>query len=97
MPRMSGELRRDLIAFLRKGKDLQHPRSRAGDRRGQLGARQSIHLRPPEADTRLVPCHWEVNLLKGAFNRSAVSTLVERTIRQVYDHQKSAENLPRCA
>jgi len=38
----------------------------------------SIHLRPPEADERLVPGHWEGNFLKGAANRTAVGTLVDR-------------------
>ena len=79
MPR--GELRRDLIACLLQGKELRRPRSRGDDRRGQLPAMQSIHLRPPEADARLVPGHWEADLVKGAFNRSAVGTLVERSTR----------------
>ena len=79
MPR--GELRRDLIACLRQGKNLRRPRSRGDDRRGQLPEMQSIHLRPPEANARLVPGHWEADLVKGAFNRSAVGTLVERTTR----------------
>lgn len=79
MPR--GELRRDLIAYLRQGNDLRRPRSRGDDRRGHLPDIQSIHLRSPEADDRLVPGHWEADLIKGAFNRSAVGTLVERSTR----------------
>ena len=61
--------------------ELRRPRSRGDDRRGQLLRMQSIHLRPPEADARLIPGHWEVYLVKGAFNRSAVGTLVERSTR----------------
>jgi len=38
-----------------------------------------IHDWPPQIDERLVPGHWEGDLIKEAYNRLAVGTLVERT------------------
>lgn len=57
------------------------PRTRGQDRRGQLQNMTSIHLRPIEVEARLIPGHWEGDLIKGAGNRSAVGTLVERKSR----------------
>lgn len=81
MPR--GELRKDLIACLRRAQGKRMPRSRGEDRRGQLPEVLSIHVRPPEANDRAFPGHWEGDLIKGAGNRSAVGVLVERSSRLV--------------
>ena len=74
-----GDLRTDLIDGLRQGRSTRKPRSRGEDRRGQICDMQSIHIRPPEVEDRLIPGHWEGDLIKGAGNRSSVGTLVERT------------------
>lgn len=77
MPR--GELRTEVIGWLRFGHAKRRPRARGEDRRGQIPDMVSIHDRPPEIDERLIPGHWEGDLIKGAHNRSSVGTLVERT------------------
>jgi len=77
MPR--GELRTEVIGWLRFGHAKRRPRARGEDRRGRIPDMVSIHERPPEVEERLIPGHWEGDLIKGANNRSAVGTLVERT------------------
>lgn len=81
MPR--GELRRELIACLRWSRDKRRSKTRAPGGCGHIMAMQSIHLRPPEVADRLIPGHWEADMIKGAMNRSSVGTLVERTTLMV--------------
>ena len=76
-----GGLKAGMIVALR-----QHKAAR-GLRRTTLSggsiAPESLRIvhRPEEIEGRLVPGHWEGDLIKGAFNRSAVGTVVERKTR----------------
>ncbi|MGE9840076.1 IS30 family transposase, partial [Pseudomonas sp. UM16] len=74
-----GELRKELIVCLRQSKTTRRPRAGGVDRRGQIPEMVSIHVRPPEIEDRLMPGHWEGDLIKGKANASSVGTLVERT------------------
>src|SRR3954469_14564476 len=78
-----GERRRELLACLRQGKPHRGRRSKDGERRGRICDMTSIRERPAEVEGRLVPGHWEGDLIKGAANRSSVGTLVERTSRKL--------------
>jgi len=78
-----GTLRSELLAALRQARKTRRPRARGTDRRGQLPNMTPIAERPDEVAARTVPGHWEGDLLKGARNKSAVGTLVERTTRLV--------------
>lgn len=75
-----GDLRRELTVLLRQGRAARRPPSPGPSqgRRGSLSDIVSIHVRPPEANDRLVPGHWEGDLIKGKSNASAVGTLVCR-------------------
>jgi IS30 family transposase len=81
MPR--GSLRTELVKLHRKSHRGRLPRARGQARAGALQDITPIVLRPPEVAARIVPGHWEGDLIKGASNRSAVGTLVERTSRLV--------------
>jgi transposase, IS30 family len=76
-----GDLRKDLIGFLRQAHKTRGVRGRGGNRRGTLVDMVSIHERPQTSVDRLVPGDWEGDFVKGAGNASAIGTLVERTSR----------------
>ena len=80
-----GGLKRELATYLRTQRERRKPqaRSRADQRRGRLVETISIHERPPEAEDRAVPGHWEGDLIMGRDNGSAIGTLVERASRYV--------------
>ena len=74
-----GELRKELKASLRRGRDARRPRGRGGQGRGKIVGAVPIGQRPPEAEGRLVPGHHEGDLVMGSTaSNSAVGTIVER-------------------
>lgn len=77
-----GALRKELIKCLRRRHINRRPRN--GKSRRNCGPIQdyiSIEKRPAEAANRIIPGHWEGDLLMGHNNESALGTLVERTTR----------------
>jgi IS30 family transposase len=78
-----GELRRELLSHLRQHRKNRRPRSRGADRRGQIPEMISIEERPPDVADRIIPGHWEGDLILGRRHQSALGTLVERTTRTV--------------
>ena len=78
-----GELRRELISCLRQDKPMRGRKPKGSERRGKLCNMTNIKERPEEIEGRLVPGHWEGDLILGAGGASAIGTLVERTTRFV--------------
>ena len=74
-----GALRRELTRYLRTGRALRKPGRTAGQRKNRIPDMVNIAQRPPEADDRAVPGHWEGDLLIGKRNQTAIGTLVERS------------------
>jgi IS30 family transposase len=79
-----GQFRRELTTYLRSGRSKRQPRPDPDTVRSRrIVGMISISQRPAEADDRAVPGHWEGDLIMGAYNRSAIVTLVERSTRYV--------------
>lgn len=79
-----GALRHEVACelALRSGRARRRPRSKLPQRPGRRWVEGcEISLRPPEADDRAVPGHWEGDLVVGSDGRSCLVTLVERSTR----------------
>ena len=78
-----GALRKELAHHLRTRRSNRRPRGYSSmNGQGQLRGTVHISERPPEANDRAVPGHWEGDLIFGK-GMSAVATLVERKSRFV--------------
>jgi len=80
-----GELKRTLVKGLRQERKhrrkLKTPAQKTQETRGKIANMLSIEERPKEVADRIIPGHWEGDLILGKYKRSAIGTLVERTTR----------------
>lgn len=102
-----GALKRELILCLRTGRALRAPRERSRRKTwAHVTPGTLISERPPEAEDRAVPGHWEGDLVIG-LERSAIGTVVERSTRftmlvhlpreEGYRHKETPKNGPALA
>lgn len=79
-----GTLRKELTQYLRTRRTMRRANNAThrGEPRGAIVGAISISERPPEADDRAVPGHWEGDLIAGSRN-TYIATLVERATRYV--------------
>jgi IS30 family transposase len=80
-----GSLRKELVGYLRQKRTHRGPRARthAVRKATRIADLTSIHERPKEVEDRIIPGHWEGDLIIGANHATALGTLVERTTRTV--------------
>jgi len=76
-----GSLRADLHKCLSTKRAARKSRDRYISRGVYTGEEFTISDRPPEAEDRAVPGHWEGDLILGIGGTSAIGTLVERATR----------------
>ena len=78
----AGQQHAELVKLLRRSTSgRRRPRKPKGKRFTGIPNITSWRERPFSADLRLEPGHWEGDLIKGAYGRSAVGTLVDRYTR----------------
>jgi IS30 family transposase len=72
-----GGLKRELVSALRTGRTMRKVQGRV--RAGSRMANMVMIADRPDIEDRLVPGHWEGDLIVGKDNGSAIGTLVERS------------------
>ena len=82
LPRVT--LKRKIVSCLRQ--HHLHRRKKNKDRQKKCTIQDylSIEERPKEVADRIIPGHWEGDLIIGRHNASAIGTLVERTTRMTF-------------
>jgi IS30 family transposase len=73
-----GGLKAELLAGLRHGHTKRQPQKQSRVRASLIPSEQMIANRPQEVNERVIPGHWEGDLIMGPQNKSAIGVLVER-------------------
>lgn len=76
-----GELKKQLVSALKRKRTGRRSRSKKLVLEGEISPLPLITQRPEEVAQRLIPGHWEGDLIVGKNHQSAMGTLVERSFR----------------
>lgn len=77
-----GSLKKELLKCLRQERKYRHNRKAVHAKRSTITDFLSISERPEEVQDRIIPGHWEGDLIMGSKrSNTAMGTLVERTTR----------------
>jgi len=79
-----GSLKRELASCLRRNRKNRRKRRKHRHDPAPLQDYLSIEERPKEVADRIIPGHWEGDLIIGSNAISAIGTLVERTTRMTF-------------
>ena len=79
-----GELRKIVLRCLRRRHKCRRRYGKTLKRRRAIQDFISIEERPKEVADRIIPGHWEGDLIMGHNNASALGVLVERTTRMIF-------------
>ena len=79
-----GALKREIVSSLRQHHLHRRKKNKDHQKTGSIQDYLSIEERPKEVADRIIPGHWEGDLIIGRRNASAIGTLVERTTRMTF-------------
>ena len=80
-----GALKKAMVEALRQHKPQRGQKRRTAAGKGGMVIPEDLRIihRPEDVAQRELPGHWEGDFIKGAYNRSAVGTVIERKTRFV--------------
>src|SRR3990167_1349667 len=79
-----GELRKVVLKCLRRRHKYRRIRAKGRPNSQYIQDFISIEERPKEVADRIIPGHWEGDLIMGHKNITALGTIVERTTRMIF-------------
>jgi len=79
-----GALKREIVSSLRQHHLHRRKKNKDPQKTGSIADHLSIEECPKEVADRIIPGHWEGDMIVGTRHASAIGTLVERTTRMTF-------------